>query len=266
VWKVDVYGGKNDWQKAIPADWKKIVFKFDFGGGRAYSYNAIDLLDTETAKDSAGTDLGYVYDNVKPRHPLPRRRSFEFLNTVASTGGRRLELRTDTPTIAVAESGERVSIPLGGLSVGDKPRTTAPAALSSTERSRAESILKDAAKLEQLPRGSPLSASIPPAEGRVVVHVGQIRLPPRNVQLRFFLNKPDATPETPGTDPSFIGSFNFIPSSDEPTTVDGFEIEITDAVAGKLNELSRAQVTVVPRYAGEKDENVEIKDMVLEVR
>jgi tyrosinase-like protein len=259
VWKSDVFNGTRDWERSIPNEWKTLSFQFDFGGGRNYTYNAIDLINTQTAKDADGVTLGYTYDNIMPRHPLPPR------PTIVSMAPRSA---TDATELAESEvrTPEPVQIPLGNVSVGDKSRTTS-APIEAAKRSRAVQMLDEAAGVAAAAREARPSASATPrAEGRAVVRIGRLRLPPRSVQLRFFLNNPDATLESTGIESGFIGSFNFVPSSDQPETVEGFELDVTNEIGGKIEALDSAQVTVVPNFAGQDDEDVTIEDMILEVR
>jgi tyrosinase len=79
------------------------------------------------------------------------------------------------------------------------------------------------------------------APNRLLLILGDVELPKQaDYFVRVFLNKPDASPETPITDPHFAGSFAFF--FDEKHTTEhgapkaGFVVDVTDS----LRELNRS--------------------------
>jgi tyrosinase len=67
--------------------------------------------------------------------------------------------------------------------------------------------------------------------------------------VRVFLNKPDATPETPISDPAYAGSFAFFSDPRVMRMTPDFQVEISDslrAAAGQTGLQGRGSLTFVP--------------------
>jgi len=90
---------------------------------------------------------------------------------------------------------------------------------------------------------------------RLVLTVGDAQMPPkRDFFVRVFLNKPDATGDTPIDDPHFVGSFGFFfdesgMNGHETAPLTGFLVDVTSTLqklnqAGSLSS-NQAQVTLV---------------------
>ena len=212
IWKTDIYQGGDVWKLNLPQDWLSIEFAFNFDNQRRYRYRIQDLLETEELRDLDGNSLAYRYDTTAPRHPVPTVPSSPLIASLSARSPHGARAQTTSQVDADDLVGKvlisPVRLALGSVALGRKLGTTTPVAISPELRSDALRAFKNALEqpsaftfegLSNLPENQRLS------EGRAAIRIQRLVLPPKNLQLRFFLNNPNATLETPVDDPSFIG-------------------------------------------------------------
>lgn len=274
LWKAKVRGGDNKW-RTESGDWLKTEFEFRFDNTRTYVYRVSDLLDTEGVVDIDGEQLGYSYDTLQAGVPIAAvvpwsqiirlERTAE--GTDSSASAQPMAAGSTEPSSAMLSFNPPTQvISFGSLDVTSSVARTEEVALSAPAQNILGKFLNRDRSAEFGTFG--LDAPAMPTRNilaRVILRLENVRIPPRNAQINFFINTPAPTYSEVAQSDNYLGSFNYIPSRKDSVEVARIDIDVSKKLRDRINELNKLQISAITQYLSADDPPISIGNVSLVV-